>query len=50
MISVSDYKEVKVAQHEPDYNNRNLSELISNFGGSSCKMRLLRFKSTAFSE
>ena len=48
--SVSDYKKVKVAQHESDYNNRSLSELISNFGGSSCKMRLLLFKSTTFSE
>lgn len=46
--SVSDYKKVKVAQHEDEYNNRSLSELINNFGGSSCKMRLLRFKSTTF--
>ena len=48
--TISDYKKVKVAQHEDDYSERNLSSLITNFGGSSCKMRLLRFKSTSFSE
>lgn len=48
--SVSDYKKVKVAQHQADYKSRSLSELISNFGGSSCKMRLLLFKSTTFSK
>lgn len=48
--SVSDYQSVKVAQHESEYNNRNLSELITNFGGSSCKMRLLRFNLATFAE
>lgn len=45
---VADYSQVRVAQHSGDYNNRPLSELISGNGGSSCKMRLLRFKSTEF--
>lgn len=48
--SVSDYKKVKVAQHETEYSSRSLSDLISNYGNSSCKMRLLRFKSTTFSK
>lgn len=47
--SVSNYSKVKVAQHQSEYNNRDLTELIANFGGSSCKMRLLRFGSTTFS-
>lgn len=47
---VSNYSSVRVAQHQTEYNSRNLAELITNFGGSSCKMRLLRFKTTTFSE
>lgn len=46
---VADYAKVRVAQHQSEYYNRNLSDLINNFGGKSCKMRLLRFKSATFS-
>lgn len=45
---VADYAKVRVAQHQDDYYYRNLEELINYFGGKSCKMRLLRFKSTTF--
>lgn len=45
---VSDYTKVRVAQHSSDYNDRSLAELVESFGGSSCKMRLLRFKSTTY--
>lgn len=45
---VSTYYNVRVAQHQSEYNYRNLSELISSFGGDQCKMRLLRFNSTTF--
>lgn len=47
--NVSNYTNVRVAQHESDYYSRPLDELIQYFGGSSCKMRLLRFGSTTFS-
>ncbi|MGB9680544.1 MAG: amidase domain-containing protein [Minisyncoccia bacterium] len=46
--TVSQYTNVRVAQHESEYYWRPLDELIQYFGGSTCKMRLLRPKSTTF--
>lgn len=46
--SVANYTKVKVAQHQGDRKNRPLSEIVDWYGGSSCKIRLLRFKSATF--
>jgi len=45
---VSNYYNVRVAQHQTEYNYRSLTELVSAFGGDQCKMRLLRFNSSTF--
>ncbi len=45
---VSDYTKVRVAQHQDEHYNRPLDQLIQYFGGSTCKMRLLRPKNTTF--
>jgi hypothetical protein len=47
--NVSNYTNVRVAQHDSEHYSRPLDELIQYFGGSNCKMRLLRFGSTTFS-
>lgn len=46
--SPANYAKVKVAQHEDEKKNRPLADLINKFGGSTCKLRLLRFKSTTY--
>ena len=50
MIEVikTDYKKVKVAQHQADYKSRSLSELISNFGGSSDIVKADYLENTAW--
>lgn len=47
--NVNNYTYVRVAQHDSDHYSRPLDELVQYFGGSNCKMRLLRFGSTTFS-
>lgn len=45
---ISDCANIRVAQHSTDYSERPLQVLINGFDGDSCKMRLLRFRSTTF--
>ncbi len=45
---VSDYTQVRVAQHQDEHFLRPLDQLVQIFGGSTCKMRLLRPKTTTF--
>jgi hypothetical protein len=46
---VSNITDVRVAQHTNDYYSRPLIDVITGFGGTNCKMRLLRFGSTTYS-
>lgn len=39
---------VLLSQHSYDVTNRKLSDVIKNYGGGKCKLRMLRFKATTF--
>ena len=41
---------ILVSQHTPKDLNRTLSNLVSNYGGANCKIRLIRPKSATFSK